>query len=435
MKSEAGIERSTRTRIDVVTWLSIYVGLLLFVPSKLVVGPLGSAGSPSMLFGLVSLLLWFIYRARASRPAPLDPQPIRIALYAFLFSVGITYALAMARPINVDEISPADVALLALASWSGTLLLAHDGIADRSRLETLLWRLAVGGGLIATLGIVQVFTGQIWVDRISIPGLTLTDAAGSFARGAFLRPAGLAVHPIEYGVLVTMLLPIALYVGFHQTEHGRFLRWLPALALAAIVPLTSSRSAYLGAAVGLAICMIGWTRERRLRVLGLGLAGIAAIVVVSPNLLNSIIGLFSGVSEDPSITSRTGSFDLAFEFFAHDPFFGRGLGTFLPKYRIFDNQYLVLLVTIGIVGVLVFIALGVVAAVTLLRLRRAIRDDRTRDLATSLVASIAVGFVGLVVFDAFAFPMTMGVLFLLLGVSGALSRLERATAKVGASMQ
>ena len=423
------------TRVDVVTWLSIYVGLLFFVPSKLVVGPLGSAGSPSMLFGLGSLLLWLILRAGASRPAPLNPQPIRIALYAFLFSVGITYALAMARPISGDEISPADVALLALASWSGTLLLAHDGIADRSRLDTLLWRLAVGGGLIALLGIVQVLTGQIWVDQISIPGLTPTEAASTFVRGPFLRPAGTAVHPIEYGALVTMLLPIALHVGFHQTEHGRFVRWLPALALAAVVPLTSSRSAFLGAVIGLGICMIGWPRKRRLWGLGLGLAGIAVIWVLTPGRFASIIGLFSGGFEDPSIASRTGSFSLAFEFIARDPFFGRGLGTFLPKYRIFDDQYLVLLVTIGIVGTLAFIALGVVAVVTLVRLRRATRDDRTRDLSTSLAASIVVGFVCLVIFDAFAFPMTMGALFLLLGVSGALWRLERAKAKVGASIQ
>jgi O-antigen ligase len=101
------------------------------------------------------------------------------------------------------------------------------------------------------------------------------------------------------------------------------------------------------------------------------------------------------------------------------------LGTFLPKYRIFDNQYLGLLVTGGIIGTAAFIALGVVAIVCLLRLRARTTHTATRDLSVSLVAAIAVGFACLVMFDAFAFPMTMGCLFLLLGVAGCLRRLER----------
>jgi hypothetical protein len=47
-------------------------------------------------------------------------------------------------------------------------------------------------------------------------------------------------------------------------------------------------------------------------------------------------------------------------------------------------------------------------------------DDRTRGLATALAASVSSGYVSLSFFDAFAFPMTMGTLFLLIGLSGAL---------------
>ena len=66
---------------DAVTWLSCYVVLLLFVPSRLVVGPLGSAGAPSMLFGLGSLLLWlFLPRRGTARPPASGGTPIRIAL-------------------------------------------------------------------------------------------------------------------------------------------------------------------------------------------------------------------------------------------------------------------------------------------------------------------------------------------------------------------
>jgi O-antigen ligase len=411
--------------VDAVGWLTVYLVLLLFVPSRLVVGPLASAGAPSMLFGLGSLVLWFLLLVGAARKAVIEPQPIRIALGALLFSIAVSYVLAMGRPMSPDEISPADVAVLALASWSGTLLLTHDGIHTRNRLDTLVWRFAVCGGMIAALGIVQVITRQPWVDQLTIPGLTSSPAYGLISRGGFPRPAGTAIHPIEYGVILAMLLPIVLHVGFHHSHRGPIVRWLPAVAVAGIIPLTSSRSAYLGALIGLIVCLIGWSRQRRLLVLGVAVGGVLAMMVVTPNLLNSIIGMFTGAAEDPSITSRTDSFSLAFEFVANHPWFGRGLGTFLPKYRIFDNQYLLLLVTAGIVGTVAFLGLGITGVVTMFRLRTQLRDDASRDLAISLAAAVCAGFSCLFMFDAFAFPMTMGTLFLLLGLAGAFRRIER----------
>ena len=416
--------RLAPSQVDAVGWLTIYVALLLFVPTRLVFGPLGSAGAPSMLFGLGSLVLWILIRIGAGRGGWMAAQPIRIALGIFLVCVGITYVLAMSGPMPPAEISPADVALLALASWSGTLLLTHDNVPDRSRLETLIWRICVCGAIIALLGIVQVLTRQIWVDRISIPGLSGSAGYALNDRGGFPRPAGTATHPIEYGTLITMILPLALYVGFNRIDRPLVIRWLPAAALAAVVPLTSSRSAYLGAAVGLRVCLIGWKRARRLRVLGFVAVGVAAMSVVTPNLFKSIIGLFAGASDDPSIASRTDSYSLAVEFVLRKPVFGRGLGTFLPIYRIFDNQYLLLLVTIGVVGTLAFIALATTAIVTMVRLRLRHKDESTRDLAIALIAAIATGFICLLTFDAFAFPMTMGTLFLILGLAGAARRIE-----------
>lgn len=432
MTTVTGALPRTRKRLDAVAWLTLYVGLLFFVPSKLIFAPLGSAGAPSMVFGLGSLLLWTFYYVGTTKPVQVRVQPVRIALCAFLFSVGVTYALAMSNPINTDEISPADVALLALASWAGTLLIAHDGVTSRDRMNSLVWRIAVCGSVIAALGIVQVLTHTIWVDRISIPGLTASDAAGTYLRGAFLRPAGTAIHPIEYGVVVTMLLPLALHVGFNHTWRHPVGRWIPAAALAAVIPVTSSRSAYVGAIIGVLICAVGWPKARRRLVLAVGALGIVVLTFLTPTLVTSILGLFTGAGEDPSIASRTDSFALAGSFISENPWFGRGLGTFLPKYRIFDNQYLGLLVTVGVVGTLLFVALAVVAISLLVRVRRRAADDATRDLAAALAAALAVGFVCLVMFDAFAFPMTMGTLFLLLGLAGALRRTEdRVGAVVG----
>lgn len=416
-------DTSVATRGDAVGWLSAYMVLLLFVPSRLVLGPLGSAGAPSMLFGLGSLLLWLLLFFGAERRTSEEHQPIRLALGVFLFCVGISYVFAMSRPMSPDEISPAAVALLALASWAGTLLLTHDGVSERRRLDILIWRFAVCGGAIAALGLVQVVTRRLLVDQLSFPGLSSSPVYGLATRGGYPRPAGTSIHPIEYGVLLAMLLPLALHVGIHHRRRPLLARWLPALTLGAIIPLTSSRSAYLGAFIAVAIYMVGWTGSQRLRMLGTCVAGVVAMTVITPNFLSSVVGLFTGVSGDPSIESRTDSYSLAAQFVDQHPLFGRGLGTFLPKYRIFDNQYLLLLVTIGILGTLAFLVLAIVAVTMTLRLRRQLQDLGSRDLALAICAAVCAGFSCLFMFDAYAFPMTMGTLFLILGIAGAFRRI------------
>ncbi|MFD7310140.1 O-antigen ligase family protein [Promicromonospora sp. NPDC059942] len=411
-----------RVRPDVVTWLSVYLLLLFVIPSKLVIGPLGSAGAPSMVVGLASLLLWVLTGVGAARPRLSGPRLIRVSLALFLFSVGVTYVIAMSRPVVSNEMSPADVAILALLAWSGVLLLAHDGITSTARRDVLVWRLALASGALAVLGLAQFVLGELLVDRLALPGLTLTAPYELGERNGLIRPQGTATHAIEYGVLVTMLLPLTLHVGFEHTERRPLVRWAPAAATLVLVPLSGSRSAYVGAAIGLVILLLGWKGSRRKIMLGVTAVGALAGLVVAPGMLSSILGLFTGASEDPSVTSRTGSFDLAGEFIARDPLFGRGLGTFLPTYRIFDNQYLLLLVTVGLVGTVLFLGIGAATVRVLMRVRRraAGTDARTYDLALALTASVVVGFVSLLFFDAFAFPMTMGALFLLVGVAGSL---------------
>ncbi len=409
-------------RFDVVTWLSVYLLLLFAVPSKLVIGPLGSAGAPSMTVGLASLLLWVLAGVGAARPRLSGPRLIRVSLALFLFSVGVTYVIAMSRPVVSNEMSPADVAILALLAWSGVLLLAHDGITSAAQRDVLVWRLALAGGALAVLGLAQFVLGELLVDRLALPGLTLTSPYELGERNGLIRPQGTATHPIEYGVLVTMLLPVTLHVGFEHTERRPLVRWAPAAATLALVPATGSRSAYVGAAIALTILLLGWKGSRRRIMLGVTAVGAVAGLVVAPGMLSSMLGLFTGASEDPSVTSRTGSFDLAGEFIARDPLFGRGLGTFLPTYRIFDNQYLLLLVTVGLVGTVLFCGICAATVRVLVRARRhsAGTDPRSADLALALMASVVVGFVSLFFFDAFAFPMTMGALFLLVGVAGSL---------------
>lgn len=421
---------------DAVTWLTVYLVVLYAIPSRLVIAPLGSAGAPSMLLGLLSLAAWLALTVVGSSRRPfLELFPLKWALAAFLASVGVSYALAMMFPISSDEISPADVSCVVLASWAGTMLLAHDTIRSRRRLETMVWRFALAGTALALVGLAQFVTRQSLVDMISVPGLTAVSDTGLSFRNGLPRPAGTALHPIEFGALLAIVLPLALHVALYRVSLSPWLRWAPATAIAAMIALSSSRSAYLGGLIGVAICLVAWTPRVRRRFLAVAVVGIGAVAVLAPRVLNSIVGLFTGVSDDPSIASRTDSFAFALRFLMENPWFGRGTGTLLPGYRIFDNQYLGLLVVVGIVGTVLFVAIAFVAVRGLLTVFRVASDAPTADLAVSLAASIVVGFTTLAFFDAFAFPMTMGTLFLALGLGGALIKLTREESRSGLSIR
>lgn len=423
--------RDTLRQTGVLAWLTVYLVLLFAIPSRLIILPLGSAGAPSMLLGLASALVWLLVQLWRSSGGTSPRRPIRLALAVFLVSVGISYVAAMVRPIDHDEVSPADVAVIVAVSWSGVFLMAHDGLTRLRDVEVLVRRFAFVGGLMALLGLAQYATRQVLIDHITIPGLTAVSDVDSFFRNGLVRISGTATHPIEFGALLSILLPLALHGALHPMGRGVVRRWFPVVTISLALALSMSRSAYLALAVALVVLLSGWPRPVRWRLGTAVVVGGALLSLGVPALFRSVRSMFVTARDDPSITSRTDSYAVAMQFFQDAPWVGRGLGTFLPKYRIFDNTYLGLLVSGGVVGTIAFVAISVTAIVILRRRRRRWADEQSRDLALSLVAGIAAGSVSLAFFDGFAFPMTMGTFFLTLGIAGALVRLHREEAPRG----
>ena len=242
--------------MDAVSLLTLYLVLTFAIPAKLVIGPLGGAGSPAQVLGLLMAIWWVLQRMTAGEPATRIRQPVRIAMLLFVGSVLVSYVAATVRPIDAVELRAADRGLLIVISWLGVCFVAMDGIASLERLDGLMRRLSLGGGLLATLGIVQFFTHQELVDRIHIIGLSDNGgAAALMSTQGLARPAGTALHPIEFGVVLTLILPIALHYALEDRVASRARRWYPAAAIACAVPLSISRSAILGTVVGLAVLL------------------------------------------------------------------------------------------------------------------------------------------------------------------------------------
>ena len=415
--------------VDTVTLVTTYLVVLLLVPSNLVVGPLGAAGSPATIlsagFGLL-LLAWRL--ERGPRP-PIPGRPVAVMAAVFSAAILISYAAAMSRPLNAFEMRSADRGLISLAGWMGLLFLVLYGPLSRDRLDRLLMRLVALVGFCAALGVLQFYTGQTFVDRITVPGLTANQAInGVMERSGFVRPAGTSSHPIEFAVVLTMTLPIALhYAMVARIETASAVRrWWPVAAIALAIPQSLSRSAILGLVAGMLFIAVGWTWRQRRAAIACTIVLLMGVYVTIPGMLGTLLGLFTGISNDGSAASRTDSYGLAWTFISASPVFGRGFSTFLPTYRILDNQYLGLLIETGFVGLCALLGLFLVTIGVGMRTTRLAGSPEDRSLARALTASVVVATVGFVTFDALGFPQVPGLLFLFLGLVGSTAGILRA---------
>lgn len=423
------------------TMLAVYLVLLVAIPSNLTIAALGGFGRPSVLWGLLLLFWWLLTRLqmRAVDAVPVT-QPVRIALIALVVIVLVCFASLMLRGQPADQISPAITALLRLASWSGVLLVAMDGIRTHDDAARIVRALAIAGGGVAALGLAQFITGQSLLDWVSsIPGISV-DGASVATRSAFTRASATAAHPLEYGTALVGLLPIAIGTavarGFPERRQTRPWIWWTIVGLIMAAALLSvSRSAILGLAVALVASLPAIPQAYRW-LIGVGGAIVTAVViVVVPGMLGTVVSLFAGASDDPSTQSRSDAVARVPEFIATSPWIGQGFGTFLPRYYIFDNQWVLLTVEIGILGVLAFAAVVASAFGSAAWAARVSPFEDTKAMGRSLAASVLTIAVLFVFFDGLSFPISGGLLFLIVGLTAAMRTIAAADIGIRASAE
>lgn len=433
-------------RLPAVVFIVAYTALLLLVPSRLVFSPLGSAGSPAGLAG-VGALVWWLFATVAGTNPVRGFTRLRVAVLVLSAAVLAAYANGNAHGWyappsvrqstddlydlilpNVDAItgtmtSAADRGLLAFAGWMGVVLLTSEGLRSWRDLELLVTWLAGFGCVFAGIGVTEFFTGVNLAAYISIPGLSSNGSyGGTLSRSILNRPSSTAIHPIEYGVVLSGIFPLVL----HRTIYrwGRKLVLLPTALVSAAAFMSVSRSAVLGLIVAFVVLFAGWPARWRLKTLWIVPLSLGTLRVAVPGLVGTIVSLFRNLFSDPSVTGRTDDYGAVMWLFHDHEIFGRGLFTFVPRYyRILDNQYLMSMVELGLVGLgacVLFFLVGFSCARTG---RRYAADQRSQHLGLALSASVLGIAVTYLTFDAWGFPMAAGLTFLLIGMAGAACRL------------
>src|SRR5438105_6407936 len=130
-----GETENLRFRTHAVTFLTLYAGLLMYIPSALVLSPLGGAGSPATMLA-AALMVWYLL-LWLHPAAALDhgPQPVRAAAVFFVCATIAAYVSASLHALPTIQQNGADRGLILIIGWTGVLLLAADGITRWERLD------------------------------------------------------------------------------------------------------------------------------------------------------------------------------------------------------------------------------------------------------------------------------------------------------------
>jgi polysaccharide biosynthesis protein PslJ len=419
-------------RMDVAMMTGAFVVFLTAIPARLV--PVGLPASLS-LASLVGLLLggwWMCAHLVHHLGMAKGWNLVRAVILTYALSLLLTYGYATTRYLPFDELHSTDHTIVTMASLIAVALAVCDGVRDAERLHFLLKIVVCGATFMAVVGLIQSVLSFDLTRYLELPGLrpSFDDSLyhNVLERDDLRRPAGTAGHPIEFGAVCAMALPLGLYYALRP--HLGFLNrmfWATCAAVTGIGSvLALSRSAMICLAVAAMFLVIGWPLRRTLT--AIAVVGVSFLVtgLAAPRLITALVTLFASASSDPSIQTRTQDYDPAFVEAARHPWLGRGLGTWLStKYNILDNQYLHTLLENGVVGVVAFALLFTVPVVCLLRLWRRLDNRHDREFVLALAAALSVNTIGSITYDSLTYTIATGLTFVLIGATAAALRICR----------
>jgi O-antigen ligase len=321
---------------------------------------------PLMAVGLLAYGLIVIRDER-----PLQASALMVAIFGFLAVVLVSAIQGLEPSKSVGEILRVSTAAI--------LFLATLQIC---RQVNQVW--VVAGGAVAGLlgaalqGLAQQALGLFSQISLAVEG----EEVG--------RIAGLFGHPNQYAGYLATLMPLAGALAMSRRVPSP-LRWLSGSAFAAALPALNF--AYTrGAILGLALGVLTWLLIMRRRgALVVAVAMLCVAVFAAPSVLRE---RFSDANSG-EVALRTDLWGSALDIYAKRPLLGAGIDNFATAYATLPinptfstqrrllhtrevivpphaaNAYLTILAEQGLLGLLMFLALFVLALLTAYRVSRA----------------------------------------------------------------
>jgi hypothetical protein len=430
--SQAGANAEQRAfSADGVLLLQVFVLAVMVFPSDTVIGPIGAAGYPASLVGVLVFLVFMATVLLGFHEPTRHRHPVQAVLCVLWLSVLASYVLMDRGALTSTELSSADRMLIKVAVITGVALIAAEWLRSLSDVHRVLRALCWGAAFCGLVAGLQYSVGLDLAQYLrDLPGFTTNhDNPAIVDRGGLNRVTGTAITAIELGVVSGMVLPIAIYLGLHD-DPGRsaLKRWAPVPLIALGVATAVSRSGIIAIVVAFAVLVVLMPPVPRLAALCAVPFALALAFMTAPGLLGTLASFFSAGESDPSIQYRLHDYPLAEQVWREAPWFGHGGGTWIPadSLNIFDNQYLNTAVELGLVGVVALTVFLLVPAIAALMARRRSRSPELRLLCAALAGTGLAATLCSLTFDSMSFPMFLNVYALVIGLIGACWRFAAA---------
>jgi polysaccharide biosynthesis protein PslJ len=415
--------------------LCAFVLVIAFIPIRRYTFPTGLPFELEPYRVLVAVLLagWIgsLLVDRASRLR-------RVGFEGPIALVGVA-ALASVL-LNTSRATPLQSEVVKSLSFLASFLLLFFLVAIVARtardVDSVTKTLVISMGIVGVLAIMESRSGTSLFGRLDSV-FPLLQQTGDTLVGRGTRAQGPAEHPIALGGVLVLAVPLAYYLA--TTSRVRRSWWWIAVGALVIGALATRSRTSVVMLVVVGLVYLWLRREQTVRMWPVLLPLLAAAHFAAPGTLGTVRATF--FPEDGLITQQkevTGDCDAdgriadlgpTLSEVATRPLLGFGYGTRIVTGEkknacILDNQWLGMLVEVGIIGTLGFVWLFVQF---IRRLgRAAAKAGRDGDLCVAFAASIAAYAISMFTYDAMSFIQVTIVLFLIIGLAAAtLMRIER----------
>lgn len=400
---------------------------VMFFPPYMVLAPVGASGSLPQILALGLFGLWAASSVLALHDPVIFRHPGRAAVLLLLLASCLSYAHLFAGLSGVSTIdgrAAADRWMLLIFAAAGIAFVTTESVRNRKDAMAVVRCVLAGGAACCIIAIIQFTTHtnpMEWFKVLMVGFAENGDFDAFQARGALLRVAGTTLHPIELGVVTAMLLPLSIWRALYDPTGRKKLHWVVVGLFVLANTMTVSRSGLLGLVIAIVITVPFLPRLAKQWAAVIVPVGAAGLFVGVPGLISTLFNSATAGSSDASITYRTEDYPLALRLVADRPWFGTGPGTWIPTQAldIFDNEYLLVSVTMGVIGLIAMIAYLAVPALAALAAARHAKDNELRLLAASAAAAGLIATVSSGTFDSMSFPVFALIYPFFIGLSGA----------------
>jgi hypothetical protein len=406
--------------------VAVFIGMLMLVPfdaiSLPITLPMDAKLDRPVLFSLAGL--WLLscaaVKGRARPGMRFTVVHGFVALFFFVCVASVALNAGVLAILNEQQLAVKKLVLLGSFVLAFVIVTSVVRPAEvRNFSKFILWC----GGILAVLTIweyrMETNVFYDWGSRM-LPGLVALppdlheiDPTG---RTTVYGPMG---HPLELALVLGLVVPFALVPTLVATGRAERWKWiaLTGLLLAALFS-TQRKTGMLAVGAGVLLVLL-YRRELVKKMFPLLIGLMLVMHVLAPGAMGSL----KQQLQPQHLTTANSNKQRSDDYQAVTPdlhkhlALGRGYGSYDGlKYRILDNQYLGLLIMVGVVGTVAYVlmyASGIVGAHRYARMRGSPHGATMLALSAALVTFL----VGSVLFDVLSFSHVTYMSLVLLGLA------------------